>query len=90
MREQILLAAYVDEMHKLSGIGAFIGRGLKQLGAIGGLAKKKGLSGLGGALKSYYQQHGVGGLARKFAPGAAVLGGGGLAAYGAGKATFGD
>lgn len=84
------MAAYADEMRKLGGIGTFIGRGLKQLGALGGLAKKKGLSGLGGSLKEYYKRHGAGGLARKFAPGAAVLGGGGLAAYGAGRATFGD
>ena len=84
------MAAYTEEMQKLGGIGTFIGRGLRQLGALGGLAKKKGLGGLGSSLKKYYQLHDLGGTARKFAPAAAMLGGGGLAAYGAGKATFGD
>jgi hypothetical protein len=74
--KDIVLAAYVDELEKIAGIGSFLMKGLSQLkGLGGGLVRGKGRQ-MGRALRHQYQQKGMLGMAKKYAPAASVVGGG--------------
>lgn len=100
---EFIIEAYLDELNKLAEsekvaiglgtIGAFLKKGITGLAQTGRMAAQKGgLKWMGQGLKGTYSaagggMKGVGAIAKHLAPQAAVLGGTGLAGYGALKGT---
>lgn len=94
---QVIMRAYADEFEKIASVDKqaflgkilpFLGKGLKQWGALTArTGNKKGIMAMLGAQAK--KSGGYGALAKEYAPALTTAGIGGLGLYGGGKLLFG-